>query len=230
MRFRLESEMVQPVRAWLKRSGLWVASESTLPWGQCDLLAVAFDEDHIQIRTQQKQHYPIGSLLRADILLRVPDVEKSKGTTLQRLQRVYEGSVDPGVIAAEMQKLVERRFVVISKTGSYKRVNGWLPLHRSITAVELKLSRVNEVLHQASRNQAVANKSYVGLPKSVAQRVCDSQKFADFRHQGIGILGITQEGCQILLEASPRTRRQVRPLQLLCADRMFNMRIRGKPA
>ena len=169
MIFRRESEMTGPARAWLASRGLMTKPEFTTPWGICDLVGVAFDTEKVTTRLALRQLRPIGPPLRIGILLKVPDEDAKRGLRPPRLAAHYAGLLSPEQVDRELEYLIKGRFVTVSRTGSLRRVNGWMPMHRSIVAVELKLHRVAEALRQARANLSFAEESYVGLPAAVAK-------------------------------------------------------------
>jgi hypothetical protein len=79
------------------------------------------------------------------------------------------------------------------------RRKGWRPLHRRIIAVELKLSKVAAVLRQARENRPHVDESYVAVPLDV---VVSRVPKTDWN--GIGLIGVGQEGCQVLIPAQAR--------------------------
>jgi hypothetical protein len=80
-----------------------------------------------------------------------------------------------------------------------RRQKDWIPLHRRIIAVELKLSNVSAVLRQARENRYQVNESYVALPFDIAVKAAARQD-AD----GIGVIGVRPDGCQVLRAAAAR--------------------------
>ena len=81
------------------------------------------------------------------------------------------------------------------------RRQGWRPLQDRIIAVELKLSRVTDVLHQAYNNLSWVDESYAAMPVGIARRVYGRKERWDkyWRH-GIGLLAV-DGGCSVLIPA-----------------------------
>ena len=69
----------------------------------------------------------------------------------------------------------------------------WLPLHDSLVFVELKLSRVAAVFHQAY-NHTIVGESYAALPLSVAERVVGQERWTRY---GVGLLGVAEDGVTV---------------------------------
>lgn len=98
-----------------------------------------------------------------------------------------------------MQRLVKDRFVHPAGDETFCKLNGWMPLHKRLLAVELKLTRIDDALHQAINNLGFADESYVVLPTDVAKRLTKSKRMPDFDERGIGILAVTPDGCRRVL-------------------------------
>ena len=70
----------------------------------------------------------------------------------------------------------------------------WMPLHKSIVAVELKLSRISDVVSQAKVHNHYVHQSYIAMPMAVAERALD-------RAVDVGVLGVYESGVTILKAA-----------------------------
>ena len=180
MPFRYESEMAPPVEAWLRSVGLDVRREFPAPWGVCDLVAASLAPRRAAARLALGQRKTLGAPFRVGLLLRIPDRRTRKSITSDELRREYGKLADHARITAALERLVAEKFVVRTAHGAYQRVNSWMPLHRRLVAVELKLSKVAEALQQAVRNQEFASESYIGLPAPLARRIARGAKRAAF--------------------------------------------------
>jgi hypothetical protein len=201
MEFALESEMHAPASEWLHSLGLVVRSESPVPWGICDLIGCKPNLVHVDRRLSRGQTQILGSHTRALLFSMIPDENERDGITLSELRdRIGNDHVNRH-LECEIETLVRRRFVEVTSSG-YKARNGWKPLHRRLVAIELKLRRVPTALGQARRNLGFADESYVGLPMPLAKRLaaCRRSRFTD---QGIGLLGVAEGGCRVLIRSRP---------------------------
>lgn len=73
----------------------------------------------------------------------------------------------------------------------------WMPLYENIVAVELKLSRISEVISQAEAHNHYTHGSYIAMPIRTARR-------AIHKSLGVGVLGVRKGGVEILKYA-PRS-------------------------
>ncbi len=71
-------------------------------------------------------------------------------------------------------------------------------LDGAVLAIEGKLTRWRDALHQAYRNKCFAHRSYVALPPDTASRALRSEQ--EFRDREVGILIVTPNGVEVALE------------------------------
>jgi hypothetical protein len=201
--FQLEADMAAPVLRWMRRSHLDVKPEFSLPWGICDFVGVKFDAAKVQRRLSCGQTRAIGPPLRLHILSRIPQLESGKCISLKSLEKEFSGYVSPDLLTREMHRLIQGNFVRSPRQGFFHKVNGWTPLHLSIVAVELKLSRLSDAVSQATNNLAFATGSYIALPSRFAMRISRSGWRDMLAQRGIGLLAVSSERCWELLGPSP---------------------------
>lgn len=222
MHFALEHDMASPVLGWLLRQRLLVKDEFVLPWGICDFVGLSFDKARLRKRLELGQCRPIGPLHRIELLRRIPDIESGNSVSLSRLQSSEFGPITD--VPSELQKLIDDRFILEDRKGQFQKVNGWVPLHRRIVAVELKLSRVSEALAQAISHRAFATESYVALPTEIAQRMAKSSRASEFHASGVGILGVTKDSCKVVLPSSSLGIQIEPSIQMHCIERFWRTR------
>jgi hypothetical protein len=225
--FRFEHEMANSARTWLKRQGLMVKEEFYTPWGICDFVGVKLNRKQVHKRLQLGQKHAIGPLIRLDILRAVPEADTGGSTTLEELAHKYQDLLAAAEVRTEIEKLITGKFVRVSEQGTLQKVNGWVPLHTRLVALELKLSRVEEALGQAISHQAFAEESFVGFPTGLAERIATSPRAARFLAEGVGIVSVGKSRCHIVVH--PETRRHPinRTLQMHCVERFWRTRIKG---
>jgi hypothetical protein len=192
--------MAPPVMRWLRRNGLKVKPEFSLPWGVCDLVGVKFDPLKVKLRLSYGQTRPVGPVLRLLVLSRIPDCDSGGAISFERLGKDLSHNIETDVLSRELDALVRDRFVKSTKSGSFQKLNGWAPLHFRIVAVELKLSRISEALGQASSNRTFATDSYVALPMKRALRVAHSERADSLVRSGLGLLGVSPRACCELIK------------------------------
>lgn len=226
--FARESDMVASAVAWMKSSSMAVKSEFVTPWGICDLVGLSFNPDNVAYRLQLKQTRPVGSITRALLLLRIPDLQQKKSISLDRLARQCAPSIPKELVSEETARLIADRFVVRTPRGRLQKVNGWIPLQERLVAVELKLSRIDEAMRQAFNNLGFADESYVGLPIEVARRVAaNPSRWSDYFDAGVGLLSVERSGCDVLLPPHKAGNLLDRAIQFYCVEKFWRTRAKG---
>jgi hypothetical protein len=223
--FARESEMTASVARWMKASGMVAKPEFVTPWGICDFVGVRLNPKKVACRLEHKQVRSVSSITRAVLLLQIPDFKTGDSITLEKLARNCEPSIPEETVRRETSRLIGDRFVVCSSRKRLQKVNGWIPLQDRIVAVELKLSRIDEAMHQAANNLGFAEESYVALPADVARRVVSSaSRCSKFSDAGVGLLSVARHRCEVLLSA-PKTKNWMdTAIQLYCVEKFWTTR------
>jgi hypothetical protein len=201
MNFRYESEMTKPVERWLLSQGMQVKREYPTPWGICDLVGCSLNKNKVRKRLNLGQRRPIGSQFRVLLLSYIPDMQEDKAVNFAELHRRFANLLDESFIEKEVCRLIKDKFVQEVQSGVFQKLNGWFPLHKRIVAVELKLTRISEVISQAHSNLEFADESYVGLPYDNAKRLFASRDRRQLAEKGIGIIGVHREGIRVFLRS-----------------------------
>ena len=225
MSFDLEADMVAPVQSWLRSQGLTVKREFATPWGICDLVACSLDPDRVRQRMELRQRESIGSQFRVSVLLMIPDERTRRSVTLRQLQRLAGPYASRAQLLREVDRLIERRFVDVTKRGTFRRRNGWMPLHRQLLAVELKLRRVEDALTQARANLGFSDQSFVAFPRDVATRIAHTSRAEAFARIGVGVLAVARRRVDMLVPA-PRCKPEYWAACVHAVERFWQTRAR----
>ena len=198
MQFEYEYQMVKPAEAWLESKGLMVKREFPTPWGICDLVGCSFNKRNVNKRLRLGQKKPIGSHFRTMLLSHIPEENEASPIDPVHLVEMFSEIFDDERIASELDRLERDKFVRKTSCGLFYKLNGWMPLHKKLIALELKLSRVQDVLNQAIANLEFADESYVGLPMETARCLARNNTVSSFVENGIGIVSLNPEGHRVL--------------------------------
>jgi hypothetical protein len=222
MQFEYEYQMAKPAEAWLKSKGLMVKREFPTPWGICDLVGCSFNKRNVSKRLRLGQKKPIGSHFRTMLLSHIPDENESHPIEPVYLTGMFSEFFDEELIISELNRLEKDKFVRKTNSGSLIKLNGWMPLHKKLVALELKLSRVQDVLNQAIANLEFADESYIGLPLETAKCLVKRNSVAtSFLENGIGVVGLKPEGYKVLRLPKFRRKRIDPVLQAHCIERFW---------
>jgi hypothetical protein len=227
MVFAYEREMAGPAIAWLAGQKLMVKWEFPTPWGVCDLVGCSLNEHKVRRRLALGQRKPLRSPLRVHLLSLIPDRREQRTVSIEDLHRRFGGHLDCGRIEQEVAKLLEDRFVEQVDGKMCSRHDRWMPLHKRLVAVELKLARADDALVQAVNNLGFADESYVALPADRARRLLTSKWRSTFTTRGIGLLAIGPGACRVVLKAEPLCRQANSPIQHYCVERFWQLRLKG---
>ena len=217
---RYERDMTESVRAWMNSQGLSVRTECAAQTGICDLVGVSFRKRNVCRRLALRQRNVIGSEKDVSILAALPDAEHQDGFTLEETADALGGVLAPHDVDLTLVKLERRRFVT-RRGQRFAKVNGWMPLHQRIVAVELKLDRVEEVVQQAINHTGVATESFIGLPSDVANRLVRSSRVHRIVDSGVGILSVGDAGVRVLRRSRPRPENVIPWVQMHMIERFW---------
>jgi hypothetical protein len=204
MMFEYENQMVAPAEQWLQSQGLLTKKEFPTPWGICDLVGCSLNRNKVRKRLALRQTRPIRSPLRVHLLSLIPDETDHRTASIDALHENFAGYLDRERIEIELDRLLRDRFIEQPSPGAYFKRNGWTPLHKRLIAIELKLSRIDDALHQAINNLGFADESYVGLPERTARGLLVQNRRADFTIRRIGIIGVGLRTCTVVLRSARR--------------------------
>jgi hypothetical protein len=222
--------MVEPAEAWLKSRGLMIKREFPTPWGICDLVGCSFNKHNVRKRLRLGQKKPIGSHLRVMLLSEIPEKTDGPPITPYSLAGIFSDFFDTERIVTELNRLERDGFVHKTSSGSIYKLNGWMPIHKKLVALELKLSRVQDVLYQAIANLEFADESYVGLPMETARRLVRGNTASSFAENGIGIVGLNLEDYRVLRLPKSFRKRTDPVLQVHCIERFWRHYPKGNSA
>lgn len=219
--FDYESQMAKPAEEWLQSKGLMTKKEFAMPWGICDLVGCSVYKTRARKRLRYGQSKSVSSQLRMMILSVIPDVDKGNSVTHQNVHRHFAEFIDSTRIDLEIARLIKDRFVIGTSRNRLQKQNGWMPLHKKILALELKLTRIDDALHQAINNLEFADESYVGLPMQKAMQVVNGKKKTRFSEKGIGVLGVSSQECKVLLKPDRTKAKPNDIIQAHCVERFW---------
>jgi hypothetical protein len=230
MMFEYENQMVAPAEQWLRSQGLAIKKEFPTPWGICDLVGCSLNRNKVRKRLALRQTRPIRSPLRVHLLSLIPDETDRKTVGIDDLHGAFGGYLDRERIEIELGRLLGDHFIEEPSPGAYFKRNGWMPLHKRLVAIELKLTRIDDALHQAINNLGFADESYVGLPPDRAKRLIDGKRRSEFEHRGIGILAVSPDSHHVVLRPKKRAPSDEGVTQAYSVERFWPAHLKGNEA
>jgi hypothetical protein len=197
---RLETQLESSVWRWLREFADISVDQFQTPWGIADLFAIKCDFDRVLARRDLGQNIASTNDQDLMVLLAIPELTSGKRTDVQRLEKEFSFLLGEAKVRSIVAALRRRKLIAVDSDGRICRNTPWLPFHKQMWAVELKLDRVDEALAQANRHLKITPYSYVGLPPLIAEKTANSRKAQDFRESGVGLLSISPEHCSTLIE------------------------------
>jgi len=217
--FALEAELAAPVQRWMQRQGLRVKAEYRTPWGICDLVGIALDKHRVKQRRKAGHHKALGRIERIGVLELIPT--QASGSAIRLTDLLSAAQTNMGItVERELDWLLRNGFVRWSSERSLQRMDSWAPLQQRIVAIELKLQRITEALAQANNHSPLTRERYVALPLDAARRAC-RLRTQDFRHAGVGLLGVLPSRCYTLLHPGEHVPPEDTLEQRHCVERFW---------
>lgn len=195
----LEAHLNGTVHRWLAANGAMPFDEVTTSWGIVDVVGIRANVDRVIERLAAGQHETIGDFRSVLVLLEIPRVSARKACSLEELKERFGQLIGVGEVERIVAKLIRKRMVKKLESGRLIRELENAAYHDELICVELKLSRIDDVVAQARRHRVAATSSFVGLPAEVAERVAFSSRRAEFEAAGVGLLSINQDNCFVLI-------------------------------
>lgn len=204
--FDFEAEMLVPVNQWLQDKGYKTKDEYSLPWGICDLVGVKFDPENVQRRIELAQKSSVTSAEKIYLLNAIPDIRSKRSISPELIEQKLNSHYDRETITKNLRYLEKGKFVRKNSRGKYQKFNGWAPLVSDVVAIELKLSRINEVLNQTMRHRYFARHVYAALPMNLVEGLIENSRIlSKFERAGIGLLGVSKTAVELALESSKQS-------------------------
>lgn len=197
--FRNERAMLSPIHLWLADQGFFTKYEFQTPWGICDLVGVRPLGEKTALRATAGITESIGSAQNVAVFLAIPKANSGRGISVDKLAESLGDYVGSGKLERSIKSLRKKRLIAVTPSGRLHRNDHWHPFFDAIVAVEFKLSRVEEVLLQATHHKGITQDSYVALPMATAQRALESKVRDRIIDRGIGVIGLADQVCTILL-------------------------------
>jgi len=182
-------------------------------------MGVEWDIDQVLLRRNSGHLVAVESDQAVSVMLSVPDGAGS--VSRASLLEEFTDSLGERRLNEVLQTLLRRKLLREDETGAYTRSTPWMPFHRKLIAVELKLKRVEEVLNQAKRHLTITPHSFVALPPAIAARLAASSKADEFRLAGVGLVAASNGTCEELIAPSFSGERLDRVFEIAAAEKCW---------
>jgi hypothetical protein len=197
-----------------------VKTEYPGPAGVCDLVGGEMDPVRVEQRRALRQTRPVRDVTKLALLQLIPDIVTDEWVAIDLLGEAVPTGVTPERLAAHLDWLARHRYVVVDGD-RVQKINGWAPLERRICAVELKLHNVREAIHQAAERLSFATEAFVAFPLERAKAVGSSSWRDALRLEGVGLLGVSLDRCELLTSPQRPSEPSHPILRALCVERFW---------
>jgi hypothetical protein len=217
-KFVLERDMTYSSKTWLEFQGLMVKEEFRTPWGICDLAGVKLSKRYIDSRLLLDQVKPVGNAKRVALLECIP---VDRDASIDEIASRTDSLLSFDALKTEVRHLLVGHFIEANGTDRYRRLMPKFDNENMIVAVEIKLSKIEEVWAQARANLAFAKRSYIGIPTVNAERLFKSARIDRLRAEGVGLLSVERGICDVLIESTGREEFANSAVRAHCIERFW---------
>lgn len=214
--------MLYPVEQWLLQRNYVTKVEIQMPWGICDLVGVKPNLEKALIRQRETGRRTVGDFANAWILVRLPSEASRQSISLDDLKRESEWTLSSQQLDESLEDLLSRGLIAKNSSGNFRKRSSWLPYHDAVVTVELKLSRVGDVISQATRHKSITERSYIALPSDKAGRILEGSKKVELERAGIGLFSTDGTSCVELISPRQSQFESNSPFEILVADRFWS--------
>jgi hypothetical protein len=177
---RIEDAVVSNITNIFERNDwpLWLGGSVPIGAGFPDIVSVWYNP---QVVTLGEFHTTDGH-----ILAYLRSVRRATLETISNRLQFPSKKLEDRIGQLEATAVIDR-----TTDNSFSISSAWRQILPEIVTVEAKVSNWQAALQQANRNRIFAHRSFVALPKHVADRVLGDPGFA---LHGVGILAVSENG------------------------------------
>lgn len=164
---------------------VWVGNGLKVGSGEPDLLIATYRPGLLALKDSGTRHARVLAYCREVPLAGMLGISEATGVPLQALEAIV------GELEAAKAIRVGGNLLGMER--------GWKSILPDTLAIEAKVSKWRDALQQAVRNRLFTHRSYVALPKPLAERVATEEAFGRY---GVGLISVTSSGNIELLTES----------------------------
>lgn len=179
-----EAYFVEKLQSFYENKNKLTLREVDFSYGRPDLVILDIDKRKFRLRERREQFSTLLNRKFFEVLAIMPDVD-DKGVVPISLSEISErsGISQSYIRSSILNELKEGGFIKKVDRG-YVKINGWVPIAKSVTAIEAKLSDWKRGIWQANRYSNVADNVYLAMPPDYIHRV----DLEECRRKGVGLI------------------------------------------
>ena len=197
-----EAYFVEKLQSFYENKNKLTLREVNFSYGRPDLVILDIDKRKFRLREKREQFNTLLNRKFFEVLAIMPDID-GKNVIPISLSEISEksGISQSYVRSSILNELKEGGFIKQVDKG-YVKVNGWVPIAKSVTAIEAKLSDWKSGIWQANRYSNVADNVYLAMPPEYIHRV----DLEECRRKGVGLISFdpTTNRHKILVKSCTR--------------------------
>lgn len=169
-----EKVFVDLLEKVLREEGYLSEREVGVGYGIADLVIIkksSFDSENCDKRKGYKQKSRLLNEEYFRILSHLPDFDEKENSVCVDYLVEKTGLSKSHLKYTLLKDLQRKRFIKVTKDGTYFKINGWAPLANEVIAIEAKLKDWKRGFIQANRYKSFADRTYLAIPKETAHLV-----------------------------------------------------------
>lgn len=179
-----EADFVEKLQRFYENKNKLTLREVNFSYGRPDLVILDIDKNKFRLREKREQFSTLLNRKFFEVLAIMPDVD-DKGVVPISLNQIAERSgISQSYIRSSILRELKQGGFVKQIDKGYVKVNGWVPIAKSVTAIEAKLSDWKGGIWQANRYSNVADKVYLAMPPEYIHRV----DIEECKRKGVGLI------------------------------------------
>jgi len=179
-----EADFVDKLQRFYENKNKLTLREVNFSYGRPDLVILDIDKNKFRLREKREQFSTLLNRKFFEVLAIMPDVDDKNVVPISLADMAEKSGISQSYIRSSIiAELKEGGFIQQIDKG-YVKVNGWVPIAKSVTAIEAKLSDWKGGIWQANRYSNVADKVYLAMPPEFIHRV----DIEECKRKGVGLI------------------------------------------
>ncbi|MCA9335695.1 hypothetical protein KC967_02240 [Candidatus Saccharibacteria bacterium] len=179
-----EAYFVEKLQSFYENKNKLTLREVNFSYGRPDLVILDIDKRKFKLREKREQFNTLLNRKFFEVLAIMPDVDDKDVIPISLNEISEKSGISHSYIRSSIINELKRGGFVKQVDKGYVKINGWVPIAKSVTAIEAKLSDWKGGIWQANRYSNVADKVYLAMPPEYIHRV-DTE---ECKRKGVGLI------------------------------------------
>jgi len=158
-----EALFVEQLQKFYENKNKLTLREVNFSYGRPDLVILDIDKKKFKLREKRKQFSALLNRKFFEVLAIMPDVDDENVIPIKLNEISEKSGISQSYIRSSILSELKKGGFVKQIDSGYVKVNGWVPIAKSVTAIEAKLSDWKGGVWQANRYSNVADKVYLAI-------------------------------------------------------------------